>query len=286
MSERLVYGKNPPISLVEKLNFSEKAPYIIRHKKLLSEDNTILHYSNAIEIDICHDAIGFASIGYYSHNISGNQIIVIPPNLVHSVHFSQSPGDVYVLHISLPHLQRYINLEAMLAEHGLKLSNLAYSTVEFEPVYQSVVNMVEHDDNIFFRLAEMLRIFQTVTAHLTPADFIISTESFRSNALMIKLIEWTEQNYNKEIHLEDAAHVIGFSKNYFCCWFKKLTGITYNNYLNDVKIAQACVILQNTQSVSHTCSECGFKDISYFIQLFKKKTHLTPLQYLKCFPAI
>ncbi len=62
MSERLVYGKNPPFSLVEQNSFSYTAPYIIKQKTLLEDDFAIMHYSNSIELTVCCNAEGYAVV--------------------------------------------------------------------------------------------------------------------------------------------------------------------------------------------------------------------------------
>ena len=44
---------------------------------------------------------------------------------------------------------------------------------------------------------------------------------------LASVIDWTEAHYAQKISLEDAAKVVHLSKNYFCRYFRKKTGMTY-----------------------------------------------------------
>ena len=57
--------------------------------------------------------------------------------------------------------------------------------------------------------------------------------------------------------------------------------MTYNRYLNHVRISNACRLLAQTGSISTACYESGFQDMSYFIQLFKRTQGVTPKTYLR-----
>ena len=75
------------------------------------------------------------------------------------------------------------------------------------------------------------------------------------------------------------AQRTGYSKYHFCSRFKSLTGITYMNYLNSVRVSHACLMLQNGESVQAVGQSVGFENSSYFTQVFKRIQHMTPHEY-------
>ena len=75
--------------------------------------------------------------------------------------------------------------------------------------------------------------------------------------------------------------MVGFSRNYFCAWFRGHTQTTYLKYLNQVRINHACRILSHTGSIDQACTASGFRDMSYFIQTFRKMQGCTPRQYVR-----
>ena len=46
------------------------------------------------------------------------------------------------------------------------------------------------------------------------------------------------------------------------------------------KIYHACKLLKRGHSLQAVCEDCGFENMSYFIQLFKKIVGITPKQYM------
>ena len=93
------------------------------------------------------------------------------------------------------------------------------------------------------------------------------------------MIRWTHENFARKITIDEAAKISGYSKYHFCSRFKALTGMTYMHYLNTVRVSKACFMLRNGDSVQNVCRNCGFENVSHFIQLFKRIQHMTPYQY-------
>ena len=50
-----------------------------------------------------------------------------------------------------------------------------------------------------------------------------------------KAIDYTDQNYTEPITLEEMADYLGINKCYFCHLFKKETGKTYSQFLNEIR---------------------------------------------------
>ena len=64
------------------------------------------------------------------------------------------------------------------------------------------------------------------------------------------------------------------------CMFKKETGQTFINYLNNYKIERSKDLLKNTNMTLLDISlEVGFNNQSYYSTIFKKYTNMTPQEY-------
>jgi AraC-like DNA-binding protein len=97
-----------------------------------------------------------------------------------------------------------------------------------------------------------------------------------------KVINHLNDNYKREISLEEMAKIGGLSPSWLSTTFKKETGRAPSEYLTEIRIKKACDILQNTKkSATQVGFEVGFKDQSYFTKVFKKITGTTPLDYRK-----
>lgn len=80
------------------------------------------------------------------------------------------------------------------------------------------------------------------------------------------------------ISFSDAARFMNFSEAYFSRYFKKLSGMTFSQYLNVVKIEKAVEMLTSNPAIKTTdvMMHCGFNTIRSFNRAFKEITGYTP----------
>lgn len=97
-----------------------------------------------------------------------------------------------------------------------------------------------------------------------------------------KIIEYTVNNYNTSIELSDIAEVAGLSPASFCRFFKQTTKRTYKQFLNEVRVEHACLLLsQEKFNISEICFEVGFNNPSVFSMIFKRLKSIKPLEFRK-----
>lgn len=92
-----------------------------------------------------------------------------------------------------------------------------------------------------------------------------------------KAIVFINNNYSKEITASDCADYINMSYSYFSRSFKRITGKSFKEYLNHIRINQAEKLLLSTdKSVTDICFSCGYNNVSYFISQYKLLRGKTP----------
>lgn len=83
-----------------------------------------------------------------------------------------------------------------------------------------------------------------------------------------------------EMSLSALAKELNVSSVYLSTIFKKETGKTVTEYINDKRIAYAKHLLRTTSLQVQTVSlHCGIMDVHYFSKLFKQKTGKTPSEF-------
>lgn len=89
-------------------------------------------------------------------------------------------------------------------------------------------------------------------------------------------------NFNKEVTLGEVASYVYMSETYFSKKFKKVTGLSFREYLTSIRIKMADeMLLETKKSISAIAEECGFGDANYFGDVFKKIKGVSPLRYRK-----
>lgn len=100
--------------------------------------------------------------------------------------------------------------------------------------------------------------------------------------LIEKSIEYLKANYSISAKLTDLASQSFLSPTYFCKLFKDHTGMTISEYVQKLRIEEACNLLKHTDNkVIVIAQKVGYKDIKHFNEVFKKLTGMTPSVYKK-----
>lgn len=95
-----------------------------------------------------------------------------------------------------------------------------------------------------------------------------------------KAINYVDGRYNEEISLSDISTYLNINKSYFCSIFKKETGKTFTQYLNEVRIEKSKQLLkEDHESMLDIALAVGFNNQNYFNIMFKKHTNSTPLEF-------
>ncbi len=86
------------------------------------------------------------------------------------------------------------------------------------------------------------------------------------------------------ITFEEAVRYSGYSASHFSKIFKKLTGMSFSEYLNIIKVENAIMLLRNNSgTITSISRKCGFSTIRNFNRVFKKVTGYSPLSLPKDF---
>ena len=104
------------------------------------------------------------------------------------------------------------------------------------------------------------------------------TEGKRMN----DILQFTFRESHRKIKIEEVAEVANLSAEAFCRYFKVRTRKTYTNFLNEVRVSNACkMLIEKRKSIQEICYDSGFANLSHFNRTFKKVTGKTPKSYLQ-----
>lgn len=89
-----------------------------------------------------------------------------------------------------------------------------------------------------------------------------------------------ERYGEKELTLEKVAGALYLSRSHLSRVFSRVTGQTFSQYLREVRLQQACRLLQTTDMTNEQIVfACGLKDLPSFYRLFRRERGATPYRY-------
>ena len=97
-----------------------------------------------------------------------------------------------------------------------------------------------------------------------------------------KATKFIQNNYSYNISIGQVANYIGIERTYLFRVFKKILGISPQEYLIQYRLEKATeLLIPSGMGITEIAYSCGFREIGYFSRCFKKKYGVSPFQYRK-----
>lgn len=108
----------------------------------------------------------------------------------------------------------------------------------------------------------------------TKFSFMNLSGKYRND--ISKVIEYVEENFNKDVTLTKLAKIAGITPAYLSRTFKKSTGYTLSDFVTCYRVDIAGELLSRGMSVKETAFWVGYKNEKYFSKVYKKQTGSSP----------
>ncbi|MEN8227730.1 MAG: AraC family transcriptional regulator [Bacteroidota bacterium] len=253
-----------------------------------------LHYHPEYEIIYVRKSHGLRLMGNHIGHFSDGDLVFIGKNLPHvwkndEEYYQEHSAlkvDVFVIHF----------LENALGEGFFELPEFTHVRKLFArgqqglfikgEVKRKISGLIKdvHDAEGVDRLVLFLQTLEALAA--TKEYELLSSPGYTNSILnsdterINKVMNYCMENYYRELKLDDVAMLVNLNKSSFCRYFKSRTFKTFSQFLNEIRIANACKLLvDNSKTVSEICYECGYNNISHFNRQFKLIVGLTAKEY-------
>lgn len=223
----------------------------------------------------------------------GDTLIVEPGSVYRPL---QSNGCVYYyFYFEANKTEEYKSRFSIKSSFCRGLTNFAYSFNYTDRTVISVDAVTRHTENS--RIAKIMNRCGELDLWKRPNEKMLLDVYL--NELMIQLslmreasaevdktftrmLNFIQRNYKKDIALSDVAEAVHLSPSYAAKLFKKNAGLRCCDYINSVRLAEACGMLINTNmKIAQIAEQVGYKSQYYFARQFKKVYAMTAIQYRK-----
>ena len=252
-----------------------------------------LHYHTILEIGVCRSGEGVLVLGDRELEFGADMISVIPPYYPHST-FCVPGTKAFWEYI-------YVDVEQVLA--SICPDDLLTRQKRLEKVYRKAIfcrreEMESYYDlltMIFREMQEKKEAYEESVAALAVA-LVISTmrlhsgkEELEENEKQADLLEqirpglnYIGEHYREQIKVSEIAEACSLSESYLRKLFVLCTGLTPGDYVNRIRIKQACALMKkNTCSMDEISALVGYTTVSTFNRNFIKMIGMSPCQWKK-----
>lgn len=124
---------------------------------------------------------------------------------------------------------------------------------------------------------ELCYLLQEVVENFMDAMF---THQDQGNPHIRRALRYIAANYTQKLTLQHVAGEVGISPNHFSTLFHKTVGISFRDYLSQVRVEESKRLLLYTDySLADIAAAMGFPDQSNFSKVFKRITGISPGKY-------
>lgn len=228
---------------------------------------------------------GVRTIGNTTEAITEGEIILIPPNIPHVWHFDLNGADANG-HIA--------NISVFFATETLE--KLSMYLPEFTNIFKQISTLtsaIKYPKDTSNRIAEILfgmRGVEALTRLPKMIELLIEVantshcKQVGKNLTFNRIVQRIENvrvycrcNYARKISLDEISEEIGMNKSSFCTFMRHHVGMSWTEFVNEIRLEMAKEILCGTDnSISSIAYDVGFSNVTYFNRLFKKKYNCNP----------
>lgn len=218
------------------------------------------------------------------YDVNKNTLLLISPLQAHQITY-----------VSNDYLRSYVIINSVLLDKILfpKLLTLLKSNFSDSKICildEKAQTLFKYDfDTIFIEHTLQNEMSENYISNILTNMFIrlyrdynVATSSYNETATDIQT--YIDNNYKNLNSINELCHIFNMSAGHLSRLFKKNLGYTPIEYLINVRLYNASLLLTNTKDNIITISNnIGYSDYNNFIRSFKKKYNLSPLEFRKTY---
>lgn len=247
-----------------------------------------LHSQASWELSCVITGEGTRLLSDVSEPFAEGEVVMIPSGVQHCWYFNKdkTDRDGNIENITIFFNSDFLNNVAMCfsefsdhIKHMLDAPNaIVFSGEVRQRIYSLMLRM--RDEGAEKRVLTFMEILLIISEDRTGRIIVNSKQRSKGEVRMSQIRSFVNCNYGREISIEEIVAHVGMNKSAFCTFIKKETGLTFTNYVNDIRLNLAAATLKaSDQSISETGASVGLTDTPYFCRIFKRKFGMTPTEY-------
>ena len=209
---------------------------------------------------------------------AGNIVIFRPKELQKYEYYGEDKTEVYWIHFTGS------DVKNILRKYGFPDNERIFpvgTSMEYERIFKRIIIELQRcQDNYEEMLTLLLRHLLIIFQRELTREQVLKNEYLDHE--MDTAMTYFNENYNRDINIEEYATSKGMSVSWFIRSFKKFTGSTPMQFIVALRVNNAQVLLETTNySINEISKIVGYDNQLYFSRLFHKLKGFSPREYRK-----
>ncbi|MBQ9116513.1 MAG: AraC family transcriptional regulator [Clostridia bacterium] len=251
-----------------------------------------MHIHNAVELLYVREGSYSVTLDNESYRIAEGDLILFCSGAIHCVQTESLPRNSYYVIKIPPSFFIGFSEGDSGARYAMRfaLNRRENKTVwrrdelegsEIKEMLSALIREYE-SERYASEVATKLKVMELLVAILRDGSGDEAPVNDRSAQLIYEVMSYVQSNFAEDIDEKELAKRFGMSYSYFSRSFKRVTGMTFKNFLNRTRVSKAEQFLfENGGSISEAAIACGYNSISYFISVYRSVTGITPYKAMR-----
>ena len=281
--------------LYERIQYDSNLPFYATFSNVMEED---YHKHKEMEIMLVLQGSACCTIHHLEYNIKQSDILIVDTQDLHRIHDSSEDLIMMTMYIDLEQFtDKYPNVDYTVftcedctkdsVEKHQELQNKTSLLKSHMARFMLAFKDNRRDENLLMDyMDEFIAILVDQFQGFFMEDMKFKTNQGQTRGVnmqrLYRIVKYIYMNYDKNITLKDVARLEHLSHYYISHLVKDSTGLSFQNFLNYIRVEHAEeYLVENTLTLTHISNICGFSSPAYLNKCFKKWHGVTPTVYRK-----
>lgn len=245
------------------------------------------HFHPEYELTYIVRGNGYRLVGNNHQEFSDNDLVLIAPNLPHTwvgnAPNNDEPFEAIVIQFPSDFVQKILQFKEN--NYLIDFFEKAKTGLFFNDFSVEIKDLLFEltQANGIEKIAKLMLILSKLYLHNSislSSSLYKYTLNQKFETRINKVCVYLQNHFTEPISLKQVADLVYMTESNFCKFFKKATSTTFSDYVNDLRINEACtLLLYSDENINQIAYTCGFESLSYFNRVFLKKKQSSPSVY-------
>lgn len=236
-----------------------------------------LHLHYHVEVVYMWEGSSVAVVDGHEYPLNKDSLLVVFPNKPHT--YISTSREIYTISIISPNIMpEIVQLFDSYEPHSPVLENVS----EYPELFQTIklLSALPTANKESKRINVIKRGYMAALLGQIFLCLPVTKTNVEISGSMRTVMDYCARNYNKELSLSKLSEELHLSKYYISHLFGKEFKVSFNDYINSLRVSAACRLLcDTTKSVTEISEEVGFATARTFNRAFSKRYKLSPSEY-------
>ena len=219
--------------------------------------------------------------------VSKGDIMFFSTKVENSFIADETPFRFVFITFKIDNLKNYVKINELNRILLQENSSIKFDNSEFihEIFYKIQKEFYLKSQDYMFKIKLLLgdicsKLSEQLESSTLSGTKILSNKN--SHVCINQVIIYIQENYDRNISLEELGELVNLHPRYLCTLFKQVSGKTITELLREIRIEKAKrLLLYTSLSITEIALEVGFGDSQYFSRIFNQSEEISPTAYRK-----